>query len=111
MERPREKMSLLQLITVPHLRRAITVSVVLHLTQQLGGINGVRENLVFVCDDHYQFTALALLFCAPQILYYSNDVFRAAGIPHPDVATVGTVGVVLSLITFVAVSSNNNKDL
>ena len=47
-------------------------------------------------------------FCAPQILYYSNDVFRAAGVPHPDVATVGTVGVVLVLITFVVVSKTKS---
>ena len=48
MERPREKVSLIQFVKVPYLRRAILVSIVLHLSQQLGGINGVRSGFVSV---------------------------------------------------------------
>ena len=41
LERPREKVTLIQFVKFPYLRRAISVSIVLHLAQQLGGINGV----------------------------------------------------------------------
>ncbi len=43
MQRPKEKVNLMQFFVVPHLRLALVISVVLHLSQQLSGINGVRE--------------------------------------------------------------------
>ncbi len=62
-----KKVSLIEFATVPFLRRAIFVSVVLHLTQQLGGINGVRDVFLlmmtittFVCV--YEVLSLSTLY-------------------------------------------------
>ena len=40
-EKPKEKVSLWQFITRPSLRYAMTLSIVLHLSQQLTGMIGV----------------------------------------------------------------------
>ena len=82
LEGPRVKVSLIQFVTVPFLRRAVIISIVLHLSQQLGGINGVRTVLLFVVtitsilysvttNNHYQYRfchygdplPFILLFC------------------------------------------------
>ena len=43
LQNPREKVSLLQFITRPSLRRPFLISIVLHLSQQLSGIVGVSS--------------------------------------------------------------------
>lgn len=63
---------------------------------------------ITVCAGHCRVVKGCFL-CLLQILYYSNDVFKAAGIPHPDIATVVTVGVVLVLVTLVVVSERGRE--
>ena len=94
----KERVSLIQFVLLPYLRRAILVSIMLHLSQQLGGINGVRTEVLVV-------TILYHTQPLVQVLYYSNDIFTAAGIPHPDIATVLSVGLVLVLVTVLMVST------
>ena len=102
---PKQKISLLQFVTQPFLRRALVVSIVLHLSQQLGGINGVRMGLLQVTTLYpLLFLWFLCLTTLLQILYYSNDIFTAAGIEHADIATVLSVGLVLVVVTIVTVS-------
>ena len=45
------------------------------------------------------------LFLYTQVLYYSNDVFLAAGVKHADIATVVVVGLTLVAFTTLTVST------
>ena len=74
-EESAKHLKLMKFFTEPHLRRALAVSVVLHLAQQLSCTNGIFN--------------------------YSNDIFQAAGISHLYLATAFTVGLVLVISTVV----------
>jgi sugar porter (SP) family MFS transporter len=65
-----------ELLTINYMRRALFVSIGLHLAQQLSGISG--------------------------IFYYSTSVFKLAGVNDADIATVA-VGLVLVIVTFITV--------
>ena len=53
---------------------------------------------------HVEYVGQCLIVCIfLQIFYYSSEIFKAAGVPDDDVATVA-VGVVLVVFTFITVS-------
>ena len=66
--------------------------------------------------DWHQWSKLRIVYCGgyplpdvsayPQLLYYSNNIFQAAGLSAHDagIATVVSVGVVLVIVTFITVS-------
>ncbi|XP_065896574.1 solute carrier family 2, facilitated glucose transporter member 1-like [Dysidea avara] len=72
----RPRLGLLDLIREPWMRWPLLISIGLHMSQQLSGING--------------------------IFYYSTDIFDTAGVTQPDLATI-LVGVVLVTVTIVSV--------
>ncbi|KAM4772250.1 solute carrier family 2, facilitated glucose transporter member 2 [Rhinophrynus dorsalis] len=71
-----KKVSIIQLFKSPNYRQPLLVSLVLHISQQFSGING--------------------------IFYYSTSIFSKAGISQPVYATIG-VGVVNTIFTVVSV--------
>ncbi|KAM8954157.1 solute carrier family 2, facilitated glucose transporter member 2 [Pelodytes ibericus] len=71
-----KKVSIIQLFKSPNYRQPLIVSLVLHISQQFSGING--------------------------IFYYSTSIFAKAGITQPVYATIG-VGVVNTIFTVVSV--------
>ncbi|XP_054838634.1 solute carrier family 2, facilitated glucose transporter member 2 [Eublepharis macularius] len=81
MEREKEEaskekpISILQLITSTTYRQPFVVAIMVHLAQQLSGINA--------------------------IFYYSTDIFTEAGVSEPIYATIG-VGAINTLFTVVA---------
>ncbi|KAM5165139.1 solute carrier family 2, facilitated glucose transporter member 2 [Mantella aurantiaca] len=70
-----KKVSILQLIKSSNYRQPLIVSLVLHISQQFSGING--------------------------IFYYSTSIFTKAGISQPVYATIG-VGAVNTVATIVS---------
>ncbi|GCC33469.1 hypothetical protein chiPu_0011938 [Chiloscyllium punctatum] len=79
-----KKVSVAQLFCSSNYRQPLTVALMLHISQQLSGINA--------------------------IFYYSTSIFRTAGLSHPVYATIG-VGVVNIIFTVVSVSSQKNMVL
>ncbi|KAG8581236.1 hypothetical protein GDO81_007599 [Engystomops pustulosus] len=71
-----KKVSILQLFKSPNYRQPLLVSLVLHMSQQFSGING--------------------------IFYYSTSIFTKSGISQPVYATIG-VGAVNTIFTIVSV--------
>ncbi|XP_040284160.1 solute carrier family 2, facilitated glucose transporter member 2 [Bufo bufo] len=71
-----KKVSIIQLFRSPNYRQPLLVSLVLHMSQQFSGING--------------------------IFYYSTSIFSKSGISQPVYATIG-VGVVNTVFTIVSV--------
>ncbi|XP_069831307.1 solute carrier family 2, facilitated glucose transporter member 2 [Dendropsophus ebraccatus] len=71
-----KKVSIIQLFRSPNYRQPLLVSLVLHISQQFSGING--------------------------IFYYSTSIFTKSGISQPVYATIG-VGVVNTVFTIVSV--------
>ncbi|XP_053566109.1 solute carrier family 2, facilitated glucose transporter member 2 [Bombina bombina] len=71
-----KKVSIIQLFKSPNYRQPLLVSLVLHISQQFSGING--------------------------IFYYSTSIFSKSGISQPVYATIG-VGVVNTIFTIVSV--------
>uniref|UniRef100_A0A8C5WEW5 Solute carrier family 2 member 2 n=1 Tax=Leptobrachium leishanense TaxID=445787 RepID=A0A8C5WEW5_9ANUR len=71
-----KKVSILQLFKSPNYRQPLIVSLVLHISQQFSGING--------------------------IFYYSTSIFTKSGISQPVYATIG-VGAVNTIATVVSV--------
>ncbi|XP_075717715.1 solute carrier family 2, facilitated glucose transporter member 2 [Rhinoderma darwinii] len=71
-----KKVSILQLFKSPNYRQPLLVSLVLHMSQQFSGING--------------------------IFYYSTSIFYKSGISQPVYATIG-VGAVNTISTIVSV--------
>ncbi|XP_073530986.1 solute carrier family 2, facilitated glucose transporter member 2 [Phyllobates terribilis] len=71
-----KKVSIIQLFKSPNYRQPLLVSLVLHISQQFSGING--------------------------IFYYSTSIFYKAGIGQPVYATIG-VGAVNTIFTIVSV--------
>ncbi|XP_064408953.1 solute carrier family 2, facilitated glucose transporter member 4 isoform X2 [Latimeria chalumnae] len=69
------KVSILQLFRTPQYRQPIIIAIVLHLSQQLSGINA--------------------------IFYYSTSIFTAAGVEKPIHATIGA-GAVNTVFTIVS---------
>ena len=99
-------MRLSQFLSVPSLRRALFVSIILHLAQQLSGINGVRDYGRRVGERRgrgIELVGIGLFLLNPQIFYYSTKVFQLAGVSNADDATVA-VGVVLVAVTLATVS-------
>ena len=98
-QKPREKVTLLQFIKRPSLRRPFLIGIALHLSQQLSGIVGVSmqscSNYVSVMKGFSSFVVCM------QVLYYSTQVFATAGVKDGDIATVVVVAtlVVFTLIT------------
>ena len=98
-QKPREKVTLLQFIKRPSLRRPFLIGIALHLSQQLSGIVGVSvqscSNYVSVMKGFSSFVVWV------QVLYYSTQVFATAGVKNGDIATVVVVAtlVVFTLIT------------
>ncbi|KAE8603952.1 hypothetical protein XENTR_v10014515 [Xenopus tropicalis] len=72
-----KKVSIIQLFKSSNYRQPLVVSLVLHISQQFSGING--------------------------IFYYSTSIFTRAGISQPVYATIG-VGAVNTVFTVVSVS-------
>lgn len=72
-----QKFSILDLFTISHLRKPLIIGVVMHLSQQFGGINAV--------------------------LYYSGTIFVSAGLEE-DVARSATIGVGSVLFVMALVS-------
>ncbi|XP_011378689.1 solute carrier family 2, facilitated glucose transporter member 2 isoform X1 [Pteropus vampyrus] len=71
-----QKVSIIQLFTNSSYRQPILVSLLLHLTQQFSGING--------------------------IFYYSTSIFQTAGVSQPVYATIG-VGAINTVFTAISV--------
>ncbi|XP_075058218.1 solute carrier family 2, facilitated glucose transporter member 2 [Mixophyes fleayi] len=71
-----KKVSIIQLFKSPNYRQPLLVSLVLHISQQFSGING--------------------------IFYYSTSIFTKSGISQPVYATIG-VGAVNTIFTVVSV--------
>ncbi|XP_066446124.1 solute carrier family 2, facilitated glucose transporter member 2 [Eleutherodactylus coqui] len=71
-----KKVSIIQLFKSPNYRQPLLVSLVLHISQQFSGING--------------------------IFYYSTSIFTKSGISQPVYATIG-VGAVNTVFTIVSV--------
>nr|XP_020472298.1 solute carrier family 2, facilitated glucose transporter member 2 [Monopterus albus] len=71
------RMSILTLILSSKYRRQLLVALMMHLSQQLSGINA--------------------------IFYYSTDIFTRAGVSQPAYATIG-VGVINTVFTLVSVA-------
>ncbi|KAM4694105.1 solute carrier family 2, facilitated glucose transporter member 2 [Discoglossus pictus] len=71
-----KKVSIIQLFKSPKYRQPLIVSLVLHMSQQFSGING--------------------------IFYYSTSIFTKSGISQPVYATIG-VGAVNTIFTVVSV--------
>ncbi|XP_015983028.2 solute carrier family 2, facilitated glucose transporter member 2 isoform X2 [Rousettus aegyptiacus] len=71
-----QKVSIIQLFTNSSYRQPILVALLLHLTQQFSGING--------------------------IFYYSTSIFQTAGVGQPVYATIG-VGAINTVFTAVSV--------
>eukprot|EP00064_Thunnus_orientalis_P013283 superscaffoldBa00002137_g13320 len=70
-----KKVTILELFRSPNYRQPIFVAIMLHLSQQLSGINAV--------------------------FYYSTGIFERAGVPQPVYATIGA-GVVNTAFTVVS---------
>ena len=99
LQKPKEKVTLLQFIKRPSLRLPLLISIVLHLSQQLTGIGGVSNNF-------YSITPPNLNLTLTQVLYYSTEIFKAAGVKHGDIATVVVVGLTLVTFTLITVSKS-----
>ena len=82
----------------------MTLSIVLHLSQQLTGMIGVYSYLKILTNyfHHFLLTSTILLLIL-QVLFYSTDIFAAAGVQYSEVATV-VVGITLLGFTIVTVS-------
>ena len=74
----RERVRLKQFFTVPHLRYALSISVALHLSQQLSGINGV--SLINTLSDplpkyfHYHLGPVYFLVAEVTFYYMQHDL-------------------------------------
>ncbi|TNN71392.1 Solute carrier family 2, facilitated glucose transporter member 2 [Liparis tanakae] len=71
------RVSILSLVRSPVYRQQLFVALMMHLSQQLSGINA--------------------------IFYYSTDIFTRAGVAQPVFATIG-VGIINTLFTLVSVA-------
>lgn len=106
LEKKKKGVNVMRFLRQRSLRRALSISVVLHLSQQISGINGVcvtphshsHSHSLLPSHPHPLPPSLP-----PQVLYYSTQIFSAAGVRHADVPTV-VVGVVLVLFTLITVS-------
>ena len=77
------------------------LSLVLHLSQQLSGMAGVR----IMRQNYVKFALTIAIHTCPslQVLFYSTEIFAAAGVPYSEVATI-VVGITLLSFTIVTVS-------
>ena len=77
----------------------MTLSIILHLSQQLSGMGGVRKQLVHSSSNYF---TLWCPFFLLKVLFYSTEIFAAAGVQYSEVATI-VVGITLLVFTVVTV--------